>query len=129
LCRESGKLKILDACDRLISTPRRIPQMYAVVQIAGRQYKVKQNDTIRVPSLDEKEGTNVRFDQILLVGSEKQITVGHPLVRGANVEATVLGNGKADKVMILKKKKRKGYRLKHGHRQPYTEVKITNIAI
>jgi large subunit ribosomal protein L21 len=103
--------------------------MYAVVQIAGKQYKVKQNDTIQVPTLDEKEGTNVKFDRVLLIGTEKQITVGHPLVSGANVEATVLGGGKADKVMIFKKKKRKGYRLKRGHRQAYTEVKITNIAI
>lgn len=103
--------------------------MYAVVQIAGKQYKVKQNDTIQVPTLGEKEGTSVKFDRVLLVGSEKQVTVGHPLVSGANVEATVLGAGKADKVMIFKKKKRKGYRLKRGHRQAYTEVKITNIAI
>ena len=55
--------------------------MYAVVQIAGKQYKVTQNDTIQVPSLDEKKGTNIKFDRVLLVGSEKQITVGHPLVR------------------------------------------------
>ncbi len=103
--------------------------MYAVVQIAGRQYKVKQNDLIQVPTLDEKAGTNVKFDRVLLVGSEKQVTVGHPLVSGANVEATVLGGGKADKVIIFKKKKRKGYRLKRGHRQGYTEVKITNIAL
>jgi len=103
--------------------------MYAVVQIAGKQYKVTQNDTIQVPSLDEKKGTNIKFDRVLLVGSEKQITVGHPLVTGASVEATVLEGGKADKVIIFKKKKRKGYRLKRGHRQPYTEVKITNIAI
>jgi large subunit ribosomal protein L21 len=103
--------------------------MYAVVQIAGKQYRVSQNDTIQVPTLDEKEGTNVRFDRVLLVGNEKQITVGHPLVSGANVEATVVGGGKFDKVMILKKKKRKGYRLRRGHRQAYTEVKITNIAI
>jgi large subunit ribosomal protein L21 len=103
--------------------------MYAVVQIAGKQYRVSQNDTIQVPTLDEKEGTNVKFDRVLLVGSEKQITVGHPLVSGANVEATVVGVGKSDKVMILKKKKRKGYRLRRGHRQAYTEVKITNIAI
>jgi len=103
--------------------------MYAVVQIAGKQYRVSQNDTIQIPTLDEKEGTNVKFDRVLLVGSEKQITVGHPLVSGANVEATVIGGGKSDKVMILKKKKRKGYRLKRGHRQAYTEVKITNIAI
>jgi large subunit ribosomal protein L21 len=65
----------------------------------------------------------------LLIGSEKQVTVGHPLVSGANVEATVLGGGKSDKVIVFKKKKRKGYRLKRGHRQAYTEVKITNIAI
>ncbi len=103
--------------------------MYAVVQIAGRQYKVKQNDTIQVPTLDEKAGTNVKFDRVLLVGSEKQVTVGHPLVSGANVEATVLGGGKSDTVIIFKKKKRKGYRLRRGHRQAYTEVKITNIAI
>ena len=103
--------------------------MYAVVQIAGRQYKVSQNDTIQVPTLNEKEGTNVKFDRVLLVGSEKQVTVGHPLVSGANVEATILGGGKADKVIVFKKKKRKGYRRKRGHRQAYTEVKITNIAI
>ena len=103
--------------------------MFAVVQIAGKQYTVRQNDTIQVPTLDEKKGTNVRFDRVLLVGSEKQVTVGHPLVSGASVEATVLEGGKADKVIIFKKKKRKGYRLKRGHRQPYTEIKITNIAI
>ncbi len=103
--------------------------MYAVVQIAGKQYKVSQNDTIQVPTLQEKSGTNVRFDRVLLVGGDKQITVGHPLVSGASVEATVLEGGKADKVIIFKKKKRKGYRLKRGHRQAYTEVKITNIAI
>jgi large subunit ribosomal protein L21 len=103
--------------------------MFAVVQIAGKQYTVRQNDTIQVPTLDEKKGTNVKFDRVLLVGSEKQVTVGHPLVSGASVEATVLEGGKADKVIIFKKKKRKGYRLKRGHRQPYTEVKITNIAI
>ena len=103
--------------------------MYAVVQIAGKQYKVTPNDTIQVPTLEEKKGTNIKFDRVLLVGNEKQITVGHPLVSGATVEATVLEGGKADKVIIFKKKKRKGYRLKRGHRQPYTEVKITNIAI
>jgi len=103
--------------------------MYAVVEIAGKQYRVSQNDTIQVPTLAEKEGTNVRFDRVLLVGSEKQITVGHPIISGANVEATVVGGGKSDTVMILKKKKRKGYRLRRGHRQAYTNVKITNIAI
>jgi len=63
-----------------------------------------------------------------LLGGERQITVGHPLVAGANVEAEVLGDIKADKVIVFKKKKRKGYRVKRGHRQGHTEVKITNIA-
>ena len=103
--------------------------MFAVVEIAGRQYTVRQNDTLQVPSLGEKEGTALKFDRVLLVGGEQKVTVGHPLVAGANVEATVLGDGKFPRVMLLKKKKRKGYRLKRGHRQPYTEVKITNIAI
>ena len=102
--------------------------MYAVVEIAGRQYTVRQNDIIQIPTLNEKDGTNVKFEKVLLIGSETGVTVGHPLVGGANVQATVLGAGKADKVIIFKKKKRKGYRLKRGHRQPYTEVKITNIA-
>ena len=82
--------------------------MYAVVQIAGKQYTVRQNDTIQVPTLDEKKGTNVKFDRVLLVGSEKQVTVGHPLVSGASVEATVLDGGKSDKVMIFKKRNVKG---------------------
>jgi large subunit ribosomal protein L21 len=102
--------------------------MFAVVEIAGKQFTVSPNDTIVVPSLNEKSGTKLKFDRVMLLGSEKTITVGHPLVAGANVEATVVGDVRGDKVMLLKKKKRKGYRVKKGHRQDYTEVKITNIA-
>jgi large subunit ribosomal protein L21 len=102
--------------------------MFAVVEIAGRQFTVSPDDTIVVPTLNEKAGTKVKFDRVLLLGGETQITVGHPLVSGATVEAEILGGVIGDKVIVFKKKKRKGYRLKRGHRQRYTEVKITNIA-
>ena len=102
--------------------------MFAVVEIDGRQFTVSPDDTIVVPTLDEKAGTKVKFDRVLLLGGETQITVGHPLVSGATVEAEILGGVIGDKVIVFKKKKRKGYRLKRGHRQRYTEVKITNIA-
>lgn len=102
--------------------------MYAVVEIAGRQYKVSQNDKISVPSMGEKAGDKVAFDRVLLVGTESGVRVGTPLVAGATVEGTVLAHKKADKVIIFKKKRRKGYRLKRGHRQGYTDVEITTIA-
>jgi large subunit ribosomal protein L21 len=102
--------------------------MYAVVEIAGRQYKVSPNAKIQVPSLKEKEGTAVRFDRVLLLGGEKEIRVGNPVVSGAHVEATVLGHGRGDKVTVFKKKRRKGYRVKRGHRQGFTELEITGIS-
>jgi len=101
--------------------------MYAVVEVAGKQYKVAQHDKILVPTLEGKKGATVKFDRVLLLGGEKEVKVGNPLVAGATVEGTILDNGKAGKVIVFKKKKRKGYRLKRGHRQGYTEVEITNI--
>jgi large subunit ribosomal protein L21 len=101
--------------------------MYAVVEIAGKQYKVTNNDEILVPTRKEKPGDKVKFDRVLLLGSDKEITVGHPLVSGASVEATVMDGVRGEKVIVFKKKKRKGYRLKKGHRQDYTRVQITNI--
>lgn len=101
--------------------------MYAVVEIAGKQYKVTNNDEILVPTRKEKPGDKVKFDRVLLLGSDKEITVGHPLVSGASVEATVLDGARGEKVIVFKKKKRKGYRLKKGHRQDYSRVQITNI--
>jgi large subunit ribosomal protein L21 len=102
--------------------------MFAVVEIAGRQYTVSPDDTIVVPSLNEKTGTKLKFDRVLLLGGDKNISVGHPVVTGANVEATVVRDVRTDKVIVFKKKRRKGYRVKRGHRQGYTEVKITSIA-
>lgn len=101
--------------------------MYAVVEIAGKQYKVAPKDRIMVPSLDEKEGAKVKFDRVLLLGKEKEIRVGNPVVAGSRVEATVLAHGKSDKVTVFKKKRRKGYRVRRGHRQGYTEVEISSI--
>ena len=102
--------------------------MYAVVEIAGKQFKVAQNDKIHVPTLKEKVGATVSFDKVLLLGDEKETNVGNPVVAGASVEATVLDHPKGDKVIVFKKKKRKGYRVKRGHRQGYTQVQITKIA-
>jgi large subunit ribosomal protein L21 len=102
-------------------------KMFAVVEIAGKQFSVSVNDTIVVPSLNEKAGTKVKFDRVLLLGGEKDITVGHPLVAGANVQAEVVGDVRGDTVIVFKKKKRKGYRVRRGHRQAHTEIKITNI--
>lgn len=102
--------------------------MHAVVEIAGMQFKVAQNDTIVVPSLDAEVGKTVKFDRVLLTTDEKATKVGNPLVAGVNVEATILGHGREDKVIVFKKKKRKGYRVRRGHRQGYTQVQITKIA-
>jgi large subunit ribosomal protein L21 len=101
--------------------------MYAVVDIAGKQYRIAPNDKILVPSLKGKAGSTVKFDKVLLLGEDKQISVGNPLVAGASAEGTVLDNVKDEKVIVFKKKKRKGYRLKRGHRQGYTQVQITKI--
>ena len=103
--------------------------MYAVVEIAGKQYKVTNNDEILVPTRKEKPGDKVKFDRVLLLGSDKEITVGHPVVAGASVEATVMDGVRGEKVIVFKKKKRKGYRIKKGHRQDQTRVQITNIVM
>jgi large subunit ribosomal protein L21 len=102
--------------------------MFAVVEVAGKQFKVAQKDRLSVPSLDEKPGTKLRLDRVLLVGDDKKIVVGHPLVAGASVEATVIEHGKNPKVIVFKKKRRKGYRVKRGHRQGYTQIEINSIA-
>ena len=101
--------------------------MYAVVDIAGKQFKIAQNDKILVPSQGKKVGSKMKFDKVLLLGEDKQISVGNPLVAGATVEATVLGDMKDDKVIVFKKKKRKGMERKRGHRQELSVIKIESI--
>jgi large subunit ribosomal protein L21 len=101
--------------------------MYAVVEIAGQQYKVAPSNTYYVPRLEGDAGTTVKFDKVLLLANENTITIGAPIINGIKVEATVLGHVKDDKVIVFKKKRRKGYRVKKGHRQQYTQIEITNI--
>ena len=102
--------------------------MFAVVEIAGQQYKVTKADKLFVPLLTEKIGSKVKFEKVLLVGDDKQTKLGTPYVSGASIEATVLGHVKDEKVVVFKKKKRKGYKVTRGHRQQYTEIEITKVA-
>jgi large subunit ribosomal protein L21 len=103
--------------------------MYAVVEIAGRQYKVAANDRIAIPLTGEQPGTKLTFERVLLVGDDTKVTVGNPTVRNARVQATILDHGREDKILVLKKKKRKGYRVLRGHRQRFTNVEINGIAV
>jgi large subunit ribosomal protein L21 len=101
--------------------------MFAVVEVAGKQYKVAPKDKIMVPTLNEKPGTKIRLDRVLMLGDEKSVSVGRPLVSGAVVEATLVEHAKMDKVIVFKKKRRKGYRVKRGHRQGYSQIEILSI--
>jgi large subunit ribosomal protein L21 len=101
--------------------------MFAVVDIAGSQFKVAANDKLHVPLLKQEKGASVTFDRVLMFGDDTNVKVGNPTVKGASVSATVLEHVKADKVIVFKKKRRKGYRVKKGHRQDYTKIEITNI--
>ena len=100
--------------------------MYAVIATGGKQYKVSEGDIIRVEKLGAEADEKVTFDQVVLV-SDSDVKVGNPTVAGANVEATVLSNGRAKKIIVYKYKRKTGYHKKNGHRQAYTEVKIDKI--
>ena len=100
--------------------------MYAIIATGGKQYKVEEGQTIRVEKLGVEAGSKFTFDQVLLVGCD-DVKVGEPTVDGASVEATVVGDGKAKKVIVYKYKRKTGYHKKNGHRQQYTEVKIDKI--
>ena len=100
--------------------------MYAIIKTGGKQYRVQKGDEFRVEKLDAKVGDKVVFDEVVAVGGDKLI-VGNPLVSGYVVNAEVIEQGKADKVIIYKYKAKKDYRRKNGHRQPFTLVKITGI--
>jgi large subunit ribosomal protein L21 len=102
--------------------------MYAVVEIAGKQYTVSPKDTIEVPTLAGKVGDTVTFERVLLLGDDAKATVGAPHVAAARVQAKILGGGRDPKVVVFKKKRRKGYRVLRGHRQPFTTIEITGIA-
>lgn len=101
--------------------------MFAVVTIAGQQFKVSQGDEIFVHQLEGNEGDSVSFSDVLLVSSDSGTTVGTPTVSGASVNATILGHQKGDKVFVFKKKRRKGYQKRNGHRQSFTKIKIDSL--
>ena len=100
--------------------------MYAVIATGGKQYKVSEGETVRVEKLGVEAGSKFTFEQVLL-GSGDDVKVGNPTVDGASVEATVVGDGKAKKVIVYKYKRKTGYHKKNGHRQQYTELKIDKI--
>ncbi|XCP83757.1 50S ribosomal protein L21 [Roseburia hominis] len=100
--------------------------MYAIIATGGKQYKVAEGDIIRVEKLGVEAGQSYTFDQVLAVSAD-ELKVGTPTVEGATVEASVIGDGKAKKVIVYKYKRKTGYHKKNGHRQQYTEVKIDKI--
>ena len=101
--------------------------MYAIVEIAGQQFKVEKDQQIFVHRLEEKEGAKVEFDKVLLIDNKGKVNVGAPAISGAKVTAKVLDHVKGDKVVVFKKKRRKGYRVKNGHRQAFTQIEIQSI--
>ena len=103
--------------------------MYAVIKTGGKQYRVAAGDVIKVEKLDGEVGSNVDLDQVLMVGGDDGAKVGTPLIDGAKVSAEVLEQGKGDKVLIFKKKRRKNYRRTRGHRQHQTVLRISDIAV
>jgi large subunit ribosomal protein L21 len=101
--------------------------MYAIVEIAGLQYKVEKDQRLYVNRLNVEEGKKVKFDRVLLIEEKGDVKVGAPVIDGALVEATVNGEVKGDKVLVFKKKRRKGYQKMNGHRQMFTSITINKI--
>ncbi len=101
--------------------------MYAVIKSGGKQYKVEEGQTLRLETLDVEEGKKVNFDQVLLIADGDKVTVGAPTIKGAEVAAEVVGHGRGKKLRVIKFRRRKNYRRVMGHRQDYTQVKITGI--
>jgi large subunit ribosomal protein L21 len=102
--------------------------MYAIVDIAGKQFKVEKDQYIYAPKMEGEAGTSVQFDQVLLIDNDSKISVGTPVLKGASVSGKILEDVKGDKEIVFKKKRRKGYAKKTGHRQQYTKIMIESIA-
>lgn len=103
--------------------------MYAIINSGGKQFRVEEGETLRLEKLDAQPGDKIELDQVLFVKTEDGVKVGAPLVENAKVTATILAEGKGRKVIIFKKKRRKQYRRKTGHRQLYTEVLVDSITV
>ncbi len=102
--------------------------MYAIVDIAGKQFKVEKDQSIFAPRLEGEEGSAVEFKNVLLVDNDGKVKIGSPTVKGLKVSGKILEHVKGDKVIVFKKKKRKGYKKKNGHRQQFTKVLVESIA-
>ena len=101
--------------------------MYAIIETGGKQYKVSEGDIITVEKLGVEAGSEYTFENVLAVNNGEKLTVGTPVVAGASVVASVIGDGKAKKVIVYKYKRKTGYHKKNGHRQSYTKVEIKKI--
>ncbi|MGD8859957.1 MAG: 50S ribosomal protein L21 [Myxococcales bacterium] len=101
--------------------------MYAVIRTGGKQYRVSEGQRLRVEKLPGEVGDKLELDEVLMVGGDK-VAVGAPLVDGAKVSAEIVGQGRGKKLIVYKIKRRKSYRRKAGHRQPFTELKVTGIS-
>ena len=102
--------------------------MFAIINIAGKQFRVEEGDQIKVPHLSTDAGKSLAFDKVLLVNDGKKVQLGSPLLSNASISATVVEHGRGRKIRIFKKKRRKGYRRNNGHRQNYSLIKIDSIS-
>lgn len=102
--------------------------MLAIIKTGGKQYKVSEGDEIRIEKIDVEEGQQVVFDEVLFVQDDKKVTLGAPVIKGKKVSATVVSQGRDDKVWGIKHNSKKRYKLKFGHKQPHTMVKIDSIS-
>lgn len=102
--------------------------MYAVIATGGKQYRVSEGDRLRVETLEGDVGQKIVFDKVLMVGGDDAAKVGTPTLKGVTVEAEIEDHNRAKKIVVFKFKRRKNYRRKYGHRQPYTALKITRIS-
>ena len=104
-----------------------VKKMFAVIKTGGKQYKVAENDVIKVEKLPGKAGDKITLDQVLMLGDDKDVKVGTPVLSGKSVMAEILEQGKADKIIVFKKNRRKNYRRTQGHRQQQTVLRITSL--
>ncbi len=101
--------------------------MYAIIRTGGKQYRVAEGENLRVEKLNVEAGASVKLDEVLLLGGDGDARIGNPLVAGASVEANVIRHARAKKILVFKKRRRVGYHKSQGHRQDYTELRITKI--
>ena len=103
--------------------------MYAIIEIAGKQFRVEKGQSIKIPHQNEEVGAKVSFDRVLLIDDGNEITVGQPTVPGSIIEASIISHGRDRKIPVFKKKRRKGYRVKNTHRQTFTLIQVEDIKI